>query len=452
MRRAFFFDRAFLPGGWRRRVRLESQDGIIASVETDAEPAPDDVRETVAIPGLPDLHSHAFQRAMAGMTERQGTGQDNFWSWRDIMYRFVSRMDPDAVEAIAAYAYADMLEAGFTTVGEFHYVHRDVDGASTAIRPSSAYAALAAAGATGLDITLLPVFYAASNFGGAAPTPGQKRFITDVGRLRRHRRRLRRRRPRGPASGWGSRPLPARRPGRHAARHPAAEAGRAGAHPRRRTDARGRGLPRLVGQAAGGMAAGRDRPGPALVPGARHPPDGAGDGGPGRQRRGSPACARSPRPTWAMGSFLRAISSRPAGASASARIPTSRSTPRASCACSNTGRGWSTAPATSLTAPSESSTGTRLFEAALAGGAQALGLGPSGLVAGARTNFVVLDAAHPDLAQADDARLLDTWIFSTGRRAILKVVAGGRTVVENGRHLDRDRIDARYGAALAKLM
>ncbi|HTI66015.1 MAG TPA: amidohydrolase family protein, partial [Caulobacteraceae bacterium] len=163
MRRTFFFDRALLPGGWRRGVRLEVEDGLIAAVGDGGQPAPGDQREALAVPGLPNLHSHAFQRAMAGMTERHGPGQDSFWSWRETMYRFASRMGPDEVQAIAAYAYADMLEVGFTTVGEFHYVHRDPDGALYADPAEMALRHLAAAEAVGLDITLLPVFYAASD-------------------------------------------------------------------------------------------------------------------------------------------------------------------------------------------------------------------------------------------------------------------------------------------------
>ena len=117
---SLFFDHALLPEGWARNVRMTLHDGAIASIEQNAAPQAEDIRQSVALPGLPNLHSHAFQRAMAGLTEVRGPAGDSFWTWRDLMYRFVGRMDPDDIAAIAAQAYVEMLESGFTRVGEFH--------------------------------------------------------------------------------------------------------------------------------------------------------------------------------------------------------------------------------------------------------------------------------------------------------------------------------------------
>jgi len=179
--RTFFFDSAFLPDGWRNNVRLRVRDGVIEQVNLDASATVGDEREALVVPGLPNVHSHAFQRAAAGLSERLGaTGADDFWSWREAMYRFLARLEPDDLEAIAAYAYADMLEAGFTSVGEFHYIHCTPRGDLYSNPAELALRHLAAAEATGIGITLLPVFYESANFGGVAPTTAQRRFITDL--------------------------------------------------------------------------------------------------------------------------------------------------------------------------------------------------------------------------------------------------------------------------------
>src|SRR5688500_15144839 len=122
------FDSALLPEGWASNVRIEVIDGLIASVERDAATKARDERAKVALPGMANVHSHAFQRGMAGLTEYRGPSADNFWSWRELMYRFCARMTPEDLEAVSAMAFAEMLESGFTRVGEFHYVHHDTDG------------------------------------------------------------------------------------------------------------------------------------------------------------------------------------------------------------------------------------------------------------------------------------------------------------------------------------
>jgi len=177
---ALWFQTACLEKGWADRVRLTLVAGRIAKVETGVEPAPDDERHAIGLPGMGNLHSHAFQRAMAGLTEWKGDSVDNFWSWRERMYRFLDRIGPEEQEAIAALAYMEMLEAGFTRVGEFHYVHNDPDGKAYADPAEMAARVVAAARATGLGLTLLPVFYAHSDFGGLPPKPGQRRFIKSL--------------------------------------------------------------------------------------------------------------------------------------------------------------------------------------------------------------------------------------------------------------------------------
>ena len=123
-----WFETARLESGWARHVRLTVTDGRISQIETDAPRRPDETAHGAAVPGLPNLHSHAFQRGMAGLAETAGPASDNFWTWREAMYRFVDRLTPEDNAAIAAFAFAEMLEAGFTAVGEFHYLHHAPDG------------------------------------------------------------------------------------------------------------------------------------------------------------------------------------------------------------------------------------------------------------------------------------------------------------------------------------
>jgi len=178
--RAIHCARALLPDGWSSDVRLTIAAGKFAGVDRHAQAQAGDERVAVLLPGISNVHSHGFQRGMAGLTEYRGPEADNFWSWRELMYRFVGRMTPEDLEAVTALAYVEMLEGGFTRVGEFHYVHHGVEGRAFTNPAEMAARIAAAADATGIALTLLPVFYAHSNFGGAAPAPGQRRFITDV--------------------------------------------------------------------------------------------------------------------------------------------------------------------------------------------------------------------------------------------------------------------------------
>ncbi|MGX5722041.1 formimidoylglutamate deiminase [Shinella zoogloeoides] len=169
---------ALLASGWANNVRISVEGGRITEIESRAA-APGDERHDTLVAGMPNLHSHAFQRGMAGLAETRGPGSDSFWSWRNVMYRFALSMTPDDVEAVAAQLYVEMLEAGFTRVGEFHYLHHDKDGSHYGDIAEMAARIASAASETGIALTLLPVFYAHAGFGGTAPGEGQRRFINN---------------------------------------------------------------------------------------------------------------------------------------------------------------------------------------------------------------------------------------------------------------------------------
>jgi formimidoylglutamate deiminase len=175
---AFFAAEAWLPAGWARDVRVEvGADGVIGSVAAGARADGAACLDGPVLPGLCDLHCHAFQRAMAGLAERRAGGDDDFWTWREVMYGFVARLDPDDVEAIAAQAYVELLKGGFTSVCEFHYLHRDRDGRPYANPAELSERIVAAAARAGIGLTLLPVLYMHAGFGGAPSRPEQARFL-----------------------------------------------------------------------------------------------------------------------------------------------------------------------------------------------------------------------------------------------------------------------------------
>ncbi|MGB8434842.1 MAG: formimidoylglutamate deiminase [Burkholderiales bacterium] len=176
----YFATEALLPGGWARDVAITVDSrGDFAAVEPGASRDGAQVLAGPALPGMANVHSHAFQRAMAGLTEVRGAPDDDFWTWRELMYRFVARLTSEQAFAVARHLYIEMLCAGYTAVGEFHYVHNQSDGTPYAERSEFLLAHLAAARETGIGVTLLPTLYRWSDFGARGLQPRQRRFDTD---------------------------------------------------------------------------------------------------------------------------------------------------------------------------------------------------------------------------------------------------------------------------------
>ena len=192
MNKTLFAHDALLPTGWAQNVLLHwNAQGLLTQVEVNTQ-APKGTTQAngPVIPGTPNLHSHAFQRAFGGLTEYRGEAQDSFWSWRTLMYRFAQRIKPEQLEAIATWLYIEMLEAGYTSVCEFHYVHHDRDGTPYADDTTLAQCLLRAAQKTGMGLTLLPVLYQTSGFGATPPNEGQRRFIRSTDNMLRLLERL----------------------------------------------------------------------------------------------------------------------------------------------------------------------------------------------------------------------------------------------------------------------
>jgi formimidoylglutamate deiminase len=448
---SLWFESALLPRGWAQRVRLVAANGQIDHVAVDVDPEHTDERHAIGIPGMPNLHSHAFQRGLAGLTEQRGPQGDSFWTWRELMYRFVERIDPDELQAIASFAYAQMLESGFTQVGEFHYLHHDRGGVPFADPAEMAARLAAAASITGIGLTLLPTLYAHGGFGGADPTDRQRRFITDrdgFARIVEASQRAVRHLP-GGVVGAAAHSLRAVTPqelvwavelSRDSVMHIhiaeqtkevddcIAWSGRRPVewllentnlnkswclvHATHMSDAE------VESVAASGAVVG-------LCPITEA---NLGDG------------------IFPATQFLRLGGRSGIGSDsnvlldAAQELRTLEYSQRLAVRARNV-----------LAAVPGQSTGRALFDAALAGGAQALH-SSGGLALGAWLDVLSLNANDPALIQRRDDQILDSWIFCGGRELIDCVWRAGQKVVVNGRHLHREALTANYRHALQRLL
>jgi formimidoylglutamate deiminase len=177
-----FAKRALLHTGWVENLRVCVEQGSISSITANTKAQVTDTCVDTLLPALSNLHSHSFQRAMAGMTEFRASGRDSFWTWRELMYRFVNRITPEQMQAIAALVFMEMQEAGYAAVGEFHYVHHQSGSAPYDDIAELSNQIYAAAQATGIGLTHLPVLYTYGGVGEGALTTGQLRFGNSVER------------------------------------------------------------------------------------------------------------------------------------------------------------------------------------------------------------------------------------------------------------------------------
>lgn len=183
---AIHTQKALLPNGWADDVRLTVDDGLIVAVETDTRALRGDVTTGCVVPGLCNAHSHAFQRALTGWTEeRSPAGHDNFWTWRERMYAFAAAMDAERLRTIARQAYTEMLSSGYTSVAEFHYLHREPAG-----RGDNAMfdAIVAAAQDSGIRLAYVPVLYERAGFDRPEPEGSQALFASTLDEFLDHAR------------------------------------------------------------------------------------------------------------------------------------------------------------------------------------------------------------------------------------------------------------------------
>ncbi|MDO9193590.1 MAG: formimidoylglutamate deiminase [Undibacterium sp.] len=184
MSNSLFARHALLPDGWADNVRLSwNASGDLTEVQSGATARAHEAQQQFVLPGMINLHSHAFQRAMAGMSETAGEGPDSFWTWRDLMYRYALHITPQQMQAIAAQLYSECLRHGYTAVCEFHYLHRAPDGAFYPDMAETAGQVIIAANSTGMGISMLPVLYSFADFNDTPLRADQRRFSTNVDQI-----------------------------------------------------------------------------------------------------------------------------------------------------------------------------------------------------------------------------------------------------------------------------
>jgi formiminoglutamate deiminase len=447
-----FFEQALLSSGWATHVRLEVTGGLIASVQTGTPAGPSDERHEIGLPGMPNLHSHAFQRGLAGVTEVREPEHDSFWTWREEMYRFALALGPEDVEAVAALVYVEMLEAGFTRVGEFHYLHHDRDGYPYADPAEMASRIVAAAVETGIGLTLLPVFYAHGGFGGQPPLPTQRRFVSDPElfcSLVEASRRTAGAYP-GTVVGIAPHSLRAVTPGELAAIQPLAGDGPIHIHAAEQSRevedclawSGRRPVEWLLDHAA---ADGRW----CFIHATHMTPEetmamvkaGVVAGlCPVTEANLGDGTFEGPRFTACGGRFGVGSDSNVLVGVAD-ELRQLEYSQRLHCRRRNV-----------LALAEGASTGRTLYEAAAHGGSVALGGPPALLAPGAPADIVSLAPAHPALIERRGDQLLDAWIFAARTSPVDCVWVRGRKLVEGGRHRAREPIEARYRRTINRLL
>jgi formimidoylglutamate deiminase len=446
------FASALLPSGWANDVLVVVADGAVAEVTAGVAPAAGDERHQIAIPGLASLHSHAFQRGMAGLAELRGDTTDTFWTWRETMYRFALEMTPDDVADVATLLYVEMLEQGFTRVGEFHYLHHDRDGSPYANLAEMASRIAEAAGASGIGLTLLPSFYAHGSFGGAAPHPRQRRFICSVDQFAAVVAASREVVGRLPGANVGIAPhsLRAVTPDELAAIVPLAEAGPIHIH-----------AAEQVREVEDCLASSGRRPVEWLLEHAPVDPRWCLIHATHTTASEVAAFARTgavaglcPVTEASLGDgifsareFLDAGGRFGIGTDSNVLVGIADELRQLEY-----GQRLKHRERNVLSGRPGASTGRALFDYALAGGAQALAQTTAGLKPGARADIITLDLAHPSLAGRQGDAVIDGWIFAAGSGAIDCVWAGGSKVVEGGRHGLRSRARERFNATVRRLV
>ncbi|KUJ78953.1 formimidoylglutamate deiminase [Ruegeria profundi] len=441
---------ALLGTDWVQNVRIETGQGHISQLQRQSKAMPGDTQVDVLLPALGNLHSHAFQRAMAGMTETRMTGRESFWTWRTLMYRFLDQLTPEQIQAIAALVFMEMQEAGYASVGEFHYVHHKPGGATYDCVSELSQRIFAAASQSGIGLTHLPVLY---TYGGVSQEPlsgGQLRFGNTVDQFLRlvedclkdlpfldsglgiapHSLRatspadlseVLRAVPQGPVhihiaeqqkEVADVRAALGRRPVAWLLDNAEVNARWCLIHATHMTDAETRALARS-GAVAGLCPITEANLGDGIFNGATYVAEGGqfGVGSDSNTRISLPEELRTLEYSQRLRDHERAV-----------------------------------------LVNGEGSVGQALYTGAAQGGARALGRDAGEIAEGRLADLVAIDRSHPTLCALTDDQLLDGLCFTAPDGLVTDLWSAGRHVVKQGRHIARDQIIADYRSAIAGLL
>ena len=447
----FRFTSALTSSGWQKDVRVSvGQNGMIENVEAGVKGG--ELIAGIAIPAVPNVHSHAHQRLMVGLAERAGPGADSFWTWREAMYGFALKLSPDDLEAVAAQAYVEMLKAGFSCVGEFQYLHHQPDGSPYDEPAEMSLRCISAAEQAGIAITMLPTLYNYSGFGGQAANAGQRRFVNDADRFLEIYQTLN---------------------------------AVCGANPLRRLGISPHSLravtPELLKTVLNGIDKGArvhihvaeqtkevddcltwcgKRPIEFLLDQfdvserwcTIHATHMITDE---TQRLAKSGAIAGLCPTTEAnlgdGIFPADTFMKQGGAIAIGSDSQITISPAEDLRMLEYSQRLRDRTRNTLASGAGSSTGRTLFDAVLTGGAACLD-SPSGAIAvGKRCDISVLDDEHPAMIGREGDAALDTWIFSAGNGAVKDVIVGGLHVVKDRRHINEDRIQKKFSETVRRL-
>ena len=472
--RRFHAENAWLAGGWRRGVRFEVDSGryypgALLEVQPDVPADGAEILGQWIVPGMPNLHSHAFQRAMAGLAECRGDPADSFWTWREVMYAFAGKLGPDDLRAIATQLYVEMLKAGYTQVCEFHYLHQQADGKAYADPAAMSLALIEAAQEAGIGLTLLPTLYMTGGFDGRPLGERQRRFAHDVDGYLRLLERLRLLESAHLRIGVALHSL---RAVPEDAMHAVLEGidGMA----QTRSSAPGSMMPihihiaEQIGEVQDCLAVRNARPVEWLLDHASvdarwclvHATH-LNDNELGRLAASRATVGLCPTTEANLGdgvfplkNWLDAGGSLGIGSDSQISV-----SPVEELRWLEYAQRLLTRHRNISASEAEPSTGTVLYGSALHGGANASGM-PIGSFMGGdpelpsvgnRADLLVLDETSPLLAGRDASNLIDTWIFAGNSSLVRDVMVNGDWVVRDFRHRDEARIAARYRAVIARL-
>lgn len=447
----FHFASALTPEGWRDDVAVAvDAGGMIANVTADTKEGRH--IKGIAIPAVPNVHSHAHQRFMLGLAERAGPGADSFWTWREVMYGFALRLGPEDLQSVAAQLYVEMLKAGFSVVGEFQYLHHQPDGTPYDNPAEMSLCCIAASEMAGIAITMLPTLYAYGGFGGQDPVEGQRRFINGADLFLDIYSRLK-----GACAGQALR--------------------RVGISPhslRATTPELLRGVidsidplspihihvAEQVKEVQDCLAFSGKRPVETMLDnldiGARWTAIHAThmtEMETARLARSGAIAGLCPTTEANLGDgifpavgYMKANGAIAIGSDSHISV-----SPAEDIRMLEYSQRLKDRTRNALAAGPGQSTGRTLFEAVCKGGAQSMAQPVGAIAPGLRCDIAVLDDGHPSLIGRSRDQALDTWIFSGGNASVKDVIVGGRHVVRDRHHFDEEAIERKFRAAIRRL-
>ena len=440
----FRFASALTSAGWQHDVAVTvDESGMIESVEAGAKGG--GLVNGIAVPAVPNVHSHAHQRLMVGLAERAGPGADSFWTWREVMYGFALKLSPDDLEAVAAQAYVEMLKAGFSCVGEFQYLHHQPDGTPYDEPAEMSLRCLSAAEQVGIAITMLPTLYNYSGFGGQASTAGQRRFVNDADRFLRIYGTLRGVTAAEPLRRLGISPHSLRAVTPELLNAVLSEIGtesRIHVH-----------LAEQMKEVDDCLAWCGQRPVEFLrskfdVSGrwcAIHATHMTEDETSWLARSGVIAgLCPTTEANLGDGVFPADIFMRHGGTIAIGSDSQITISPAEDLRMLEYSQRLRDRTRNALASGAGASTGRTLFDAAVKGGAACLDQPMGSIEVGKRCDIVVLDDDYGFMIGRSGDTALDAWIFSSGNAAVKDVIVGGAHVVKDRKHFDEDRIQKRF--------